>query len=236
MNRKCAVQPQESTAGNKDVIRDGRSLTTRNRPHEEGSVEHVSIAGKQENALPRRVTADSTTLCHEGAFGTSTVGAVVGEAPHAVPGAHQGAGVIHPIPSMINDSTGDLSPTTDSMMPDWATSRSIAQVREGLTVVDAAGEELGKVDYVKLGDPGAATVGADAPVNPGFLGTLFAVEAEPAVAEPHRSRLLRFGFVKVDGKGWFDTDRYLRPSMIAAVVENTVRLRVRKNEILTDEV
>ena len=236
MNRKRAVEPQEPTAGKKDVIRDGRSMTARNAPHEEGLVEHVATGRKEENVLPHRVTTDATTLRDGGAVGTSTVGAVAGETQAGVPRVRQEATLNRPIPSMINDSTGDLSPTTDSMMTDSAASRVIAQVRVGMTVVDADGEELGKVDHVNLGDQGAATVGADAPVDPGFLGTLFAVEAEPAVAEPHRSRLLRFGFVKVDGKGWFDTDRYLRPGMIAAVVQNTVRLRVRKNEILTDEV
>ena len=235
MNRKRAVQPQEPTAGNKDVIPDGGSMTMHNRPHEERSIEHVATVPKEENALPRRVTTDATTLRDGGAVGTSTVGAVAGETQAGVPRVHQGAVVNRPIPSMINDSSGDLSPTTDSMMTDSAASRVIAQVREGMTVVDADGEELSKVDYVKLWDPGGATVGAVAPINPRFLGTLFAVEAEPAVAEPYRSWPLRFGFVRVDGKGWFDTDRYLRPGMIAAVVENTVRLRVRKNEILTDE-
>ena len=236
MNRKRAVQPQERTAGNKDVVRDGGSMNTHNRPHEEGSVEHGATVRKEENALPRRVTTDATTLRDGGAVSTSAVGAVVGGTRAGVPWVRQEPAVNHLIPSMIDDSTGDLSPTTDSMMTDSAASRVIAQVREGMIVVDADGEEQGKVDYLKLGDPGAATVDTDAPVDPEFLGTLFAVEAEPAVAEPHRSRLLRFGFVKVEGKGWFDTDRYLRAGMIVDVAETTVRLRVRKNEGLTDEV
>ncbi len=104
-----------------------------------------------------------------------------------------------------------------------------------MTVVDAAGEELGKVDYIKLDDPGAATVGADLPAEPGLIATVFGAEVEPDVPEPRRRRLLRFGFVKIGGTGWIDTDRYVAADVIASVSNDTVRLAARKEEILSDE-
>ncbi len=240
MDRKRAGQPQEVTLGNEDAITDGSSVTERNRTGKEGFVEDVetvrveTVRTEGTAPPPGRVIADSTTLRNGRSIGASAVGTVVDTASAAA-NREPKSSINRSIPSMINDSTDNPPPPTDSMMTDSPASCIIAHVRPGMTVVDADGEELGKVDHVKMGDPGAATVGADAPVDPAFLGTLLAIGAEPAVAEPHRSRLLRFGYVKVDGKGWFDTDRYLWAGMITDVAENTVRRRVRKHENRPDE-
>lgn len=111
-------------------------------------------------------------------------------------------------------------------------------VRENMQVVDAAGDELGKVSYVKMGDPQAITtqgeeMGGDAGL---FSGGLFGGggDNEPDVAEPFRSELLREGFVKVGGGGFFGKDRYIRPSLIADVSGDMVRLNVTKDRIIED--
>ncbi len=157
------------------------------------------------------------------------------EAPGPVPRQELVRSAAGPIPAMTNDNTASALATTGSMMADSAASDIINRVRQGMTVVDAAGEELGKVDFVKLGDPGAATVGADEPAEPGFFAAIFVGDGEPDVPEPLRSRLLRFGYVKVDGAGWIDTDRYVTADLIAGVSGDTVRLTARKDEILSDQ-
>lgn len=102
------------------------------------------------------------------------------------------------------------------------------RVIEGMTVVDAAGEKLGTVAYVKLGDSQAVTTQGN---EPGELGVLGAVpspasgEREPDVPEPLRSQLLRAGFIKVDGPGLLDPDRYVRGDRVGDVSGDTVRLR-----------
>jgi hypothetical protein len=58
-----------------------------------------------------------------------------------------------------------------------------------MTVIDASGTRIGKVEFVKLGDPEAVTVrGEDA------------ADGEADIAGELRQRLLRMGFVKVAAK------------------------------------
>ncbi len=140
-----------------------------------------------------------------------------------------------PIPAMVNDNTDAALETTGSMMADSAASQIISQVRAGMTVVDATGENLGTVDYVRMGDPGAATVGADTPADPGFFEAIFAGQNEPDLPEPLRSPLLRLGFIKIDGEGWIDTDRYVTADLIDRVSGDTVILTADKNRILSDQ-
>jgi hypothetical protein len=114
----------------------------------------------------------------------------------------------------------------------------IEHVTEGMRVLDASGEELGKVEFMRMGDPGAVTVGADMPREGGIirdLGEAFGGEGEPDVPEPLRSRFLRTGFIKVDGKGWIDTDRYVSAEHIAGVSGDTVTLTLLKDQILAED-
>jgi len=139
-----------------------------------------------------------------------------------------------PIPAMTNDNTASGLGTTGSMMADSAASGVLNRVRPGMAVVDARGEGLGTVDHVKMGDPGAATVGADLPPQPGIFAAVFGAEGEPDVPEPTRSRLLRWGYVKVDGRGWIDTDRYVTADLIAGVAGETVTLAVAKERLIAE--
>ena len=111
----------------------------------------------------------------------------------------------------------------------------IERVREGMVVADAAGERLGTVEYVKMGDPEAVTGQGNEPDEPGLVGrvgmAILGDEREPDVAEPVRSQLLRTGFIKVDGPGLFGTDRYVRGDLIGAVTDDTVTLTVRKDQL-----
>jgi hypothetical protein len=114
----------------------------------------------------------------------------------------------------------------------------INQVSEGMRVLDASGEELGKVEHVRMGDPGAVTTGARMPRQGGIIRDIaegLGGEGEPRVPEPLRSRFLRSGYVKIDGKGWIDTDRYVAAEHIAGVTGDTVTLTLLKDQILAED-
>ena len=115
--------------------------------------------------------------------------------------------------------------------------RSMEMIEEGMTVVDLAGEKIGKVEYVQFGDPQAITTQGNDLERPsgGLIGeaamTLFGDEREPDVAEPLRTQLLRYGFIKVDGPGLTDTDRYVRADLIGNVSDDIVTLKVSKDQL-----
>jgi hypothetical protein len=131
------------------------------------------------------------------------------------------------------ESGGGIFDTTSS-------NELLGRIREGMSVVDANGDDIGKVDEIRMGDPAAATVeGQEMDRNSTIVddaATAFgAREDGPDVPEPFRSELMREGYIRVDGKGWIDTDRYLRSADIADVVDNTVRLRVAKEALPSDK-
>lgn len=130
------------------------------------------------------------------------------------------------IPSMSTDNTGDTA----------RGQALLAAVAEGMRVVDAAGDEIGKVDRLHMGDPDAVTVSpAEDDAQRGtifddFAGLVFAEGS--GLPETLRGRLLREGFLHVDGKGWFDTDYFVLPEQVAAVGGGVVRLTVGKNDLI----
>jgi hypothetical protein len=116
----------------------------------------------------------------------------------------------------------------------------IELVREGMAVVDAAGQPVGTVDVISMGDPEAATDrGSELQPRGDILSAaaraLGDARTEPDVAEPLRSRLIRHGFLKVDGPDLLDTDRYVGADQIASVVGDAVTLRVRRGELPVEE-
>lgn len=116
----------------------------------------------------------------------------------------------------------------------------LGRIREGMSVVDANGDDIGKVDEIRMGDSSAATVEGQEMDGTGTIvdaaATAFgAREDGPDVPEPFRSELMREGYIKVDGKGWIDTDRYLRSADIADSAGDTVRLRVAKEALPSDK-
>jgi len=158
------------------------------------------------------------------------------------------------IPTMSTDNTAASGATADT-----AAGGLLTQVREGMTVLDAAGDEIGKVDYVRAGDPQAATTmgqetgddtvgGVVAPVGSasgggtgagsgvaigGVVGT-GGTDDLGDVEEPLRSQLLRTGYFRVDGKGWFNTDRYITPDQITGVSGDGVTLKRRKDDLIRE--
>jgi hypothetical protein len=106
------------------------------------------------------------------------------------------------------------------------------RVQEGMRVVDASGAEIGKVQYVQMGDPEAVTTaGNDRPRTDlmGVVGeAVLPDEAEPDVPEPLRSNLRRTGYLKIDGHG---ADRYVPSDRVRDVSGDVVRLTVRKDQL-----
>ena len=112
-----------------------------------------------------------------------------------------------------------------------------AQIHEGMKVVDAGGEDVGKVKDLAMGDPEAVTTEGQEmrPTDGGIVGDVARAvtdrEGEPDVPEPFRSQLIRAGYIKVDAKGWFSKDRYVPAEFVAAVEGDVVRLSVTRDNL-----
>ena len=115
---------------------------------------------------------------------------------------------------------------------------TIEMVRDGMKVVDSEGKNVGTVEFVKMGDPGAATEQGNETQDTGLLGNMAAAvggDPEPDVPGPMRARLLRSGYLKVDGGFFFGTDRYVAPEQIANVQGDTVFLRAMKEQLVKED-
>ena len=111
----------------------------------------------------------------------------------------------------------------------------MSRIREGMRVVDAAGEEVGKVEYFEMGNPEAATTAGQEMRSTGLVDVaaeaIVPGEDEPDVPEPLRTRLRRTGFLKIDGPGLFERDRYVSSERIRDVTNDQVHLAVRKEDL-----
>ena len=107
-------------------------------------------------------------------------------------------------------------------------------VREGMHVIDADGKDIGTVEDFKMGDPEALTTAGNEPtVSAGYV-PLTSDADEPEVPEPIRSDLLRVGYIKVDGKDLFDTDRYLRADVVERVEGDKLFLKLPKDRLAVE--
>jgi hypothetical protein len=119
-------------------------------------------------------------------------------------------------------------PTSDQQGP-------ITGVREDMRVVDASGEEVGTVQEVSFGDPGAVMsegqeVGGG---TGGVAGVLFrGLDGGDGLNEADRERLLRLGYVRIDAKGLFSGSCYAAGDQVAAVEGDVVRLSVGKDQLV----
>lgn len=109
----------------------------------------------------------------------------------------------------------------------------IERVQNGMKVVDAAGQEIGAVEYVKFGEPGAATTRGTETEPSELVGKIAEtlVGEAPEMPQPLRDRLIRSGYIRIDGPDLFDTDRFVGASRIASVEDDVVRLSVTKEQL-----
>lgn len=113
-------------------------------------------------------------------------------------------------------------------------STPIAAVRQGMSVVDVAGERIGTVELVKMGDPEAVTPQGQTTGGQVSGMTGASRGAEPRVSAELASQLVRVGFVKVDGRGILHRDVYVAAVQVKDVVGDVVRLGVSRTELLPE--
>jgi hypothetical protein len=116
---------------------------------------------------------------------------------------------------------------------------AMARVQEGMRVVDAAGEDLGKVEYLQMGDPEAVTTEGNEHRPNDLVGRVveraFPEESEPDVPDPLRTELQRTGYLKIGGHGILGRARYVSSERVSAVSGDTVRLSVRKDDLAKED-
>ena len=102
---------------------------------------------------------------------------------------------------------------------------AIDTVREGMNVVDLSDKHIGKVVFVKLGDPEAVTQrGADDLDTPDFLeGVREAFRGSDDVPRERAEELFRVGYIEVDPPG-LGRNRYFAADEIDSVDGDTVRV------------
>lgn len=208
------------------VIRDGNVVIDEQMNRREGLVEYEGTTeGRDgETVVDRDAVAerDVTTDVDTSGPGSMQAGATVFEGAASAPDRPR------------------RTRTDGEIFEDPPSTELLEHVREGMTVVDANGDDIGKVDEVRMGDPQAATVEGQAmgqadTIVDDAAAAFGARKDGPDVPDPFRSELMRDGYVRVDGKGWIDTDRYLRAADIADVEGDTVRLRVAKEALPDDK-
>jgi hypothetical protein len=118
------------------------------------------------------------------------------------------------------------------------TDADLNQIQHGMHVVDATGKDVGTVDLIRMGDPEAETTAGNnerrsMPLD--LIATAMGGEEEPDVPEPLRSRLVRSGYLKIDGKDLLDTDRYVSAEHVRDVADDRVRLKVRREDLIKED-
>jgi hypothetical protein len=111
-------------------------------------------------------------------------------------------------------------------------------VHRGMHVIDATGEDIGRVDMIRMGDSEAATTAGNTEMTPrplDLVAEAIGGEREPDVPEPLRSRLVRSGYLKLDGAHLLETDRYVPADYVRDVADDKVRLSVRRDDLIKEE-
>lgn len=268
----------DAPADEESTVRDGNLIIDESINRRDSLVEYE---GTTEGASGTRPATGEGTVSETRVVETATESGVVGGAMQA--GATLLGGVAQPdeasvtIRSEEETTVGANTRASDPLSMSSDNSASglmgsgtiedgpITQVREGMRVLDAQGDEIGKVDSVRMGDPAAAsapgeematggdvvddavpavgaTGGSGAAGSPGGAGAAGALTGVgdslfgggPDLPESLREDLLRVGFIRIDGKGWIDTDRFARADQIADVSGDTVRLSVGKDALSED--
>jgi uncharacterized membrane protein len=140
----------------------------------------------------------------------------------------------------IAEGRGEVSPRAGYVVAAPAADQGtvedrLGRVRDGMDVVDAAGEVVGKIGYVKMGDPEAVSVETGGGLPGEGLAVAMGGKREPDVPAGLVGRLLRSGYVKIDDKRRLRTDHhyYALADDIVAVEGDSVRLSKNRDELIT---
>lgn len=115
-------------------------------------------------------------------------------------------------------------------------------VKEGMAVIDSAGQRVGTVDDVYFGatspsaderGEGSATAPAQSDRGDSLVEDVARVFTdEDAIPKELRQRLLRTGYIRIGG-GLLSAPHYVLPEQIAGISSDGVRLNVRRDELLS---
>jgi hypothetical protein len=97
--------------------------------------------------------------------------------------------------------------------------QTLQGIHEGMQVYDWENKRLGTVKYVQFPDENVA------------VNLTMYITSLDSVPSDMRTRLLREGFVQVEG-GIFSPDRYITPDQIYDVTRDHVKLRVIREAVL----
>ena len=104
----------------------------------------------------------------------------------------------------------------------------LAQVREGMRVVDTSGDEVGVVKDVRMGDKEAVTDSGESTQDVG----LFSGTEDTGLSEQARHRLARTGFVQISKSGIMSGSVYAAGDEVARVEDDVVHLSADKDALL----
>ena len=114
-------------------------------------------------------------------------------------------------------------------IPETSDPGPLAEVRQGMRVVDTRGDEVGLVDTVRMGDPEAVTDSGESTREVGLLA-----EAAPSgVSEQAQHHLDRMGYIRIDRSGVFTGTAYAAGDEVARVDGDTVHLTKERDSLLS---
>lgn len=114
----------------------------------------------------------------------------------------------------------------------------LTRIREGMTVRDLHGDEIGTVKFVQFSDedpyqPGPETVSAPAPEHRNSfmedLADVFAGERD--LPEELRKRLMRHGYIRIN-TGLLSADRIAIMDQVIGVTDEEVHLTADSDELV----
>lgn len=96
----------------------------------------------------------------------------------------------------------------------------LAAVKHGMCVIDSRRKLVGRVAYVRMSDPDAVTSHG--------LDRTEALRTGPGPDRPEdpAARMLRLGYLKIDGPTPTERDRYAAADQIAGIEDDTVLLAI----------
>jgi hypothetical protein len=122
-----------------------------------------------------------------------------------------------------------------------STNAAFTLIKEGMEVIDVNGKSLGHVDAVRFGDDNprddyhteTAPVPDETPVEQIAESVAEAFTGRDDIAEELRQRLLRYGYLHLDGGLLLRGDRYITPDQVARVHDDHVHLNIAADDVLT---
>lgn len=115
------------------------------------------------------------------------------------------------------------------------------ELHKGMKVYDSTDARIGTVEDFKFTDEDPATPGAETvdvnpierqPDNDLVHAIARAFSPDDNLSDELKDRLIRKGFVRIDGEGLFAADRYITPDQIASVRDDRLVLTVAKSELM----